>query len=80
VSGITASQSGFDEARAIFSQPYWFDQRSDVPQQYLAVDWVGDRWYSVIFEHREDDEGEIVHPVRLWKSSEEEIQWYEENS
>jgi len=27
----------------MFSQPYWLDQRSDVPEQYLAIGWVGDR-------------------------------------
>lgn len=51
-----------------FSRPYWLDQRSDVPEQYLAVGWVGDRLYSVIFEVREDEEGEI------------EVRRYEENS
>src|ERR1022692_4130739 len=31
---------GFEEARELFSQPYWLDQRSDVPEQFLAVGWV----------------------------------------
>jgi uncharacterized DUF497 family protein len=71
---------GFEEARELFSRPYWLDQRSDVPEQYLAVGWVGDRLYSVIFEIREDEEGEIMHLVTLWRSTKEEIRWYEENS
>ena len=71
---------GFEEARKLFSQPYWLDQRSDVPEQFLAVGWVGDRLDSVIFEVREDEEGEILHLVTLWRSTKEEIRLYEENS
>jgi uncharacterized DUF497 family protein len=71
---------GFEEAQELFERPYWLDQRSDVPEQYLAIGWVGVRLYSVIFEVREDDEGEVLHLVTLWKSTKEEIQLYEENS
>jgi uncharacterized DUF497 family protein len=71
---------GFEEAREVFSRPYWLDQRSDVPEQFLAVGWVGDRLYSVIFEVREDEEGEILHLVTLWRSTKEENRFYEENS
>lgn len=71
---------GFEEVRELFSRPYWLDQRSDVPEQYLAVGWVGERLYSVIFEIREDEEGEILHLVTLWKSTKEETRLYEDNS
>ncbi|HEY4900220.1 MAG TPA: BrnT family toxin [Terriglobales bacterium] len=71
---------GFEEAQELFDRPYWLDQRSDIPEQYRAVGWVGDRLYSVIFEIREDEEGEILHLVTLWKSTKEEIRLYEENS
>ena len=71
---------GFEEARELFTKPYWLDQRSDVPEQFLAVGWVGDRMYSVIFEVRGDEEGEILRLVTLWKSTKEEIRLYEENS
>jgi len=71
---------GFEEAQELFSRPYWLDQRSDLPEQYRAIGWVGDRLYSVIFEVREDEEGEILHLVTLWKATKEEIRLYEENS
>jgi uncharacterized DUF497 family protein len=71
---------GFEEAQELFSRPYWLDRRSDVPERYLAIGWVGDRLYSVIFEHREDEIGEILHLVTLWRSTEEEVRLYEENS
>jgi uncharacterized DUF497 family protein len=71
---------GFEEAQEVFSQPYWLDQRSDVPEQHRPIGWVGDRLYSVIFEFREDEQGEILHLVTLWKSTKEEIRLYEEHS
>jgi uncharacterized DUF497 family protein len=71
---------GFAEAREVFSRPYWLDQRSDVPEQYVAIGWVGEQLYSVIFEFREDEEGELLHLVTLWKSTKEEVRIYEENS
>ena len=70
---------GFEEAREVSSRPYLLDQRSDVPEQFLAVGWVGDRLYSVVFEVRQDEEGEILHLVTLWRSTTEEVRAYEEN-
>jgi uncharacterized DUF497 family protein len=46
---------------------------------WLSAGWVGDRLYSVIFEVREDEGGEILHLVTLWRSTKEEIRLYEEN-
>jgi uncharacterized DUF497 family protein len=71
---------GFEEVQELFSRPYWLDQRSDVPEQFRAIGWVGDRLYSVIFEVREDEEGEVLHLVTLWKSTKEEVRLYEQNS
>jgi uncharacterized DUF497 family protein len=71
---------GFEEAQELFASPYWLDRRSDVPEQYCAIGWVGGRLFSVIFEVREDEEGEVLHLVTLWKSTKEEIRLYEENS
>jgi uncharacterized DUF497 family protein len=71
---------GFEEAQEVFSHPYYLDQRSDAPEQYRAIGWVGDRLYSVIFEVREDDEGEFYHLVTLWKATEQEQELYEEHS
>ena len=71
---------GFEEVREVFSRPYWLDQRSDVPEQFLAVGWVGDRLYSVVIEVRQDEEGEVLHLVTLWRSTTEEVRVYEENS
>lgn len=71
---------GFEEAQELFSHPYWLDRRTDVSEQYVAIGWVGGRLYSVIFEYREDEAGEILHLVTLWRSTGEEVRLYEENS
>ena len=41
---------------------------------------MGDQLYAVIFEVREDEEGEYYHLVTLWKGTQEEQQLYEERS
>jgi uncharacterized DUF497 family protein len=70
----------FEEVQEVFSHPYYLDQRSDVPQQYRAIGWVAGNLYSVIFEVREDEEGEYFHLVTLWKATREERILYEEHS
>lgn len=71
---------GFEEVQEVFLHPYYVDERSDLPEQYRAIGWVGDRLYSVIFEVREDQEGQYYHLVTLWKATRQERQLYEEQS
>lgn len=71
---------GFEEAQGLFGRPYYLDQRSDYPGQYRAIGWVGDSLYSLIFEVREDEQGEYYHLVTLWKATKQERQLYEEHS
>ncbi len=71
---------GFIEAQQIWNNPYYLDQRSEVPEQYRAIGWVGERLFSVIFEVSEDKDGEYHHLVTLWKSTKEEQQLYEKKS
>ena len=71
---------GFEEAQELFAQPFYLDQRSDVPEQYRAIGWVKGKLYSIIFEIREDDDGEYYHLVTLWKATSEERVLYEKNS
>ncbi len=69
---------GFEEVQTLWENPYYLDQRSDAPEQWRAIGWVGDRLYSVIYEER--TEGEYLHLVTLWKSTKEERDLYEEYS
>ena len=71
---------GFEEAQEIFEHPYYLDQRADMPEQYRAIGWVGERLYALIFEMREDRDGEYYHLVTLWKATKQEQKLYEENS
>jgi uncharacterized DUF497 family protein len=71
---------GFEEAQEIFLHPYYLDQRSDLPEQWRAIVWVGDQLYAIIFEVREDHEGEYHHLVTLWKATKQEQRLYEEHS
>jgi uncharacterized DUF497 family protein len=71
---------GFEEVQEIFFHPYYSDQRSDFPVQHRAIGWVGYRLYSVIFEIREDAEGEFYHLVTLWKATSAERKLYEEHT
>jgi len=71
---------GFEEAQEIFEHPYYLDQRSDISEQYRAIGWVRERLYALIFEMREDRDGEYYHLVTLWKATKQEQKLYEENS
>jgi uncharacterized DUF497 family protein len=71
---------GFEEAQEIFSHPYYLDQRSALPEQYRAIGWVSAQLYTLIFEMREDEEGEYYHFVTLWRSTKQEQQLYEQNT
>ena len=70
----------FFEAQEIWTQHYYLDQRSDDPEQYRAIGWVKGQLFSIIFEVREDSEGEYYHLVTLWKATKQEQKLYEKNS
>ncbi len=69
----------FYEVQEIWLHPYYDDFRCDVPEQFRAIGWVKGKLYSVIFEVREDAEGEFYHLITLWKATKEEIKLYEKN-
>ena len=58
---------GFEEVQETFEHPYYLDRRHDEPLQYRAIGWARGRLYSVIFEVREDEQGEYLHLVTLWE-------------
>ncbi len=70
---------GFEEAQEIWEHPYYEDQGVDDSEQYRAIGWVKGKLYSVIFEIREDEEGEYYHLITLWKSTSQEEKLYEKN-
>jgi uncharacterized protein len=68
---------GFEEAQEIFEHPYYQDQRSDDPEQYRAIGWAKGRLFTLIFEIREDRQGEYYRLVTLWRATEQERKLYE---
>ncbi len=71
---------GFDEVQDIWKGWHYVDSRSDDPEQFRAIGWVKGILYTVIYQIREDDEGEFHHLVTLWKSTRQEKKIYEEYS
>lgn len=70
---------GFEEAQEIWQHPYYEDDKSDDPKQFRAIGWVKGKLYAIIFEVREDEEGEYYHLVTLWKATLQEEKLYEEH-
>ena len=70
---------GFAEVQVLFDAEHITDRRSDDPEQFRAIGWVSGTLYSVIYEVRQDQEGEFYHLVTLWKATKEERRAYAEN-
>ena len=71
---------GFKEVQEIWDHPHYVDCRADYPEQFRAIGWVTGNLYSVIYELREDEDGEYNHLVTLWKSTRQEEKIYEKYS
>lgn len=70
---------GFEETEELFTKPHGIDRRCDAPEQFRAIGWIKGRLYTVIYEVREDKQGEYLHLVTLWKATAEERKLYEES-
>jgi len=71
---------GFEEVQEIWDHNHYVDCRSDDPEQFRAIGWVNGKLYSVIYEIRENKDGEYHHLVTLWKATKQEERLYDENS
>ena len=77
---------GFKEVQEIWDHPHYVDCRADYPEQFRSIGWVKGNLYSVIYEIREDgdgeynEDGEYNHLVTLWKSTRQEEKIYEKYS
>ena len=67
-----------DEAREIFDQAHLVDRKNDDPEQFRAIGWSGGRLCSVIFEIRDDRDGEYYWLITAWKATQQEEQCYAE--
>lgn len=70
---------GFKEAQAVFDGSYYEALKNDEPPiQWRATGWVNANLYAVIYEIRQDDEGEFYWLVTLWKATQDERREYED--
>lgn len=67
----------FNEVKNLFYSNYYLDQKNDDPEQFRAIGFVGNKLVTLIFESREDDEGEYYHFVTYWHSTKAERRLYE---
>ena len=67
------------EACEIFDQVYLVDQKSDDPEQFRAIGWSRGCLSAVVFEIKNDSEGEYYRLITAWKATKEEEQSYAEN-
>ncbi|MGB3299609.1 MAG: hypothetical protein WBA76_15195 [Phormidesmis sp.] len=74
------SKRGIDLAQlgSLLRSPYIEDQRSEVPEQYRLIGFVGRTLLSFIVEYRADDTGEYIWAVTAWKSTHQERRDYEQ--
>jgi uncharacterized DUF497 family protein len=69
---------GFEEVQEVFSHPtIWIN--GWIRPSSIVRSAGSNRLYTVIFEVREDKEGEYYHLVTLWKATKQEQQLYEEH-
>ncbi len=68
---------GLEVMAEIFNHPYYHDQKSDDPEQYRAIGFVGGQLMTLIFEQREDEHGEYYHFITYWRSTKAERGLYE---
>jgi uncharacterized DUF497 family protein len=71
---------GFEEAQELFDKVFIEDQHIDYPHQWRATGWVRGKLYTVVYEEREDKEGEYYHLVTHRKATKAERLAYEENT
>jgi uncharacterized DUF497 family protein len=69
----------FEKIQSLFDLPYYLDQKNDDPEQYRAIGFVGNKLTTLIFEFREDDQGEYYHFVTYWPSTKTERALYEKS-
>ena len=83
------SRANAESVHCVTWNPEWSDFQGDpqavilvevdYPNQYRAIGWVQGKLYIVVYEVREDKEGEYYHLVTLWKATKQEMKTYEKN-
>lgn len=68
----------FGQLNDLLYTPYLEDQRSELPEQYRIIGFVGGQLITFIVEYRADKVGEYIWIVTAWKSTKQEYRSYEQ--
>lgn len=68
-----------EEAQEIFEQAHLVDRKNDDPEHFRAIGWSRGRLCSVVFEIRNNADGEYCHLITAWKSTRQEEEAYAKN-
>ena len=68
----------FEEAANAVDGPHFMTKKSEDPEQYLGIGFANGELITVIYEFREDGEGEFIWLVTYWKATKREAKYYEE--
>lgn len=68
-----------EEASVIIENPGAVtDKKNDDPEQFYAIEFVQGRLITLIYETREDADGEFIWLVTYWKATKTETRIYEQ--
>jgi uncharacterized DUF497 family protein len=67
-----------DEVSVILAGQYVEQVKQDDPEQFLAIGYLGNTLFSIIYEVRYDRDGEYIWLVTYWKSTGREREIYEQ--
>ena len=68
----------FEIASQIFISGHAVDKKNDDPEQFRAIGFSKGQIITLIFEHREDEDGDIIWLVTCWKATRGEVKIYEQ--
>jgi uncharacterized DUF497 family protein len=66
----------FDELLPLFKTDYLLEGNKFYEDQFLAIGFLGTEMITVVFESREDEEGEFVWIITYWRSTKSERMRY----
>jgi uncharacterized DUF497 family protein len=67
-----------EEISVVLAGDYVEQVKRDIPEQFIAIGYLGNTLLSVIYEIRYDEEGEYIWLVTYWKSTKREREVYEQ--
>ena len=79
-SRLLKRQRGYslEEITTILAGDYVERMKYDDPVQFIAIGFLKNSLFSVIYEVRYDDEGEYIWLITYWKSTKREREIYEQ--